>query len=104
MSAAAMTIDTTKVANRRQVRYNSLDDVLADAEHLVQLEAEGKLRPLGNMTLGQALGHLALWMHASVDGIPDDLRPPAAVRFLAREDHERPHLGRTRRDLSHPVT
>jgi hypothetical protein len=79
-----MLIDITKVTGRRQVRYSSLDELLADAERLVQLEAQGEVRQLGNMALGQALGHLALWMHASIDGIPDDLRPPAAVRLLGR--------------------
>ena len=85
MSAAPATqVDTTKVTNRRAVHFASLDELLADAERLVQLDAQGKVRPLGNMSLGQALGHLALWMKASIDGIPDDLRPPAAVKLLGR--------------------
>jgi hypothetical protein len=86
MSALPTTapVETTKVSNRRVVRYNTFDELLADAERLVQLNGEGKVRPLGNMSLGQALGHLALWMQASIDGIPDDLRPPAPVKLLAR--------------------
>jgi len=80
----AARIDTTKVTNRRQVHFASFDELLADAERLVQLDAQGKVHPLGNLTLGQALGHLALWMQASIDGIPDDLRPPAVVKLLGR--------------------
>ena len=74
-------IDTTKVKDRRPVHYASLDELLADAEKLVALDAQGQVRALGNMTLGQGLGHLALWMQASIDGIPDDLRPPPLIKL-----------------------
>ncbi len=37
-----MTVDTKKVTQRREVHYDSLDDLLADAERLVKkLQADG---------------------------------------------------------------
>jgi hypothetical protein len=83
-TATATRIDTTKVTNRRKLHFSNFDELLADAEKLVQLDAQGRVAPLGNMTLAQALGHLALWMQASIDGIPDDLRPPPLVKLLGR--------------------
>src|ERR1043166_9592063 len=83
-------IDARKVKDRRKGRYESYDELLADAERLVALDAQrdaqgaSKVRPLGNMQLGQALGHLALWMNASIDGVPEDLRPPAPAKAVAR--------------------
>ncbi|MDQ3023118.1 MAG: DUF1569 domain-containing protein [bacterium] len=83
MSAAQTTrIDTTKVTNRRKVHFTSLDELLADAEQLVALDGQGRVQPLGNMSLGQALGHLALWMHSCIDGIPVD--PPWFIRIAGR--------------------
>jgi hypothetical protein len=70
-----MAVDVRRVTERRKVHFSNVDELLADAERLVKLEGEGKVQPLGNMSLGQALGHLALWMHASIDGIPMDAPP-----------------------------
>ncbi len=71
-----MTINTKKVQGRRQVRYESLDDFLADAKQL----AEGEVKTLGNLTLGQILGHVALSLDASIGGT--GFMMPAPVRFL----------------------
>ena len=59
-----MTVNTKKVADRREVHYNSLDDMLADAERL----ASGNVRTLGNWSLGQIFKHLAAALHSSIDG------------------------------------
>ena len=60
-----MPVNTSKVAGRREVAYESLDDVLMDAEKLV---ANSNTRMLGNWTLGQMLAHLAASLHLSIDG------------------------------------
>ena len=59
-----MTVNTKKVTQRRDVSYNSYEDVLADAEHL----ASGNVRTVGNWTLGQIFKHLAQSMDSSIDG------------------------------------
>src|SRR5687768_422189 len=72
-----MPVNTGKVAGRRVVAYESLDDVLMDAEYLV---AAPKFNMLGNWSLGQMLGHLAAGLHMSMDGVT--YRPPWFVRLM----------------------
>jgi hypothetical protein len=59
-------IDTRKVAGRRKLHFDNLDEMLADAERLVA----GGSTQLGNWSLGQVLQHLALVENASIDGFP----------------------------------
>ena len=59
-----MTVDTKKVAQRREVHYDSYDDLLADAERLVS----GDVQTVGNWTLGQIFKHLAQSLNSSIDG------------------------------------
>lgn len=73
-----MTVDTKKVAGRRAVRYESYDDLLADAERL----ASGKTRALGNWTQGQIYRHLAMGLDSSIDGV--DFTLPAPLRWVMR--------------------
>jgi hypothetical protein len=61
-----MSINTAKVAGRRVVAYESLDDVLMDAERLV---ADPRVKMLGNWSLGQMLAHLAAGLNMSIDGV-----------------------------------
>jgi hypothetical protein len=72
-----MPVNTGKVTGRREVAYESLDDVLMDAEKLV---ANHQTKMLGNWTLGQMLAHLAAALHMSIDG--SDHRPPWYIRLL----------------------
>jgi len=60
-----MTIDTRSVANRRPLKFESYDQILADAERLA---AAPRVTALGNWQLGQALAHLAAGMHLTIDG------------------------------------
>lgn len=56
-----------KAINRaREIRYEELDEMLADAEHLI---ASGYTQH-GNWTLGQAAGHVADWARFPMDGFP----------------------------------
>ena len=59
-----MTVNTKKVIDRREVHYESLQDLLADAERL----AGSDVRTVGNWTLGQIFIHLAQSMDSSIDG------------------------------------
>ncbi|MBC7855752.1 MAG: DUF1569 domain-containing protein [Pirellulaceae bacterium] len=72
-----MPVNTGKVAGRRVVAYESLDDVLMDAERLV---AASDINMLGNWSLGQMLGHLAAGLHMSLDGVT--YRPTWFVRLV----------------------
>jgi len=72
-----MAVNTGKVAGRRVVAYESLDDILMDAERLA---AASRVTMLGNWTLGQLLAHLAAGMHLSLDG--SNYRPPWFVRLV----------------------
>ena len=59
-----MAVQTSKVAGRRRLHFESLDEVLAESERLTA----GRYRRLGNWTLGQILMHLALAGDKSIDG------------------------------------
>ena len=71
-----MSVDTTKVEGRRTLKFNSLDDILADLERLNQ----GPVRNLGNWTPGQLLKHLTMPMVWCLDGT--SLRSPWHMRFF----------------------
>jgi hypothetical protein len=59
-----MTVKTAKVAGRRQLHFESLEEAIADAQRMVNTDAA----VLGNWSLGQILMHLARSVDASIDG------------------------------------
>ena len=71
-----MTVKTKQVQGRRTVRYESLRDLLSDAEKL----SATKTRTLGNWSFGQILKHTAMSLDSSIDGTGFML--PAPVRWL----------------------
>ncbi|MBK9121407.1 MAG: DUF1569 domain-containing protein [Phycisphaerales bacterium] len=77
-----MTTVNTKTAVRRRLRFETLDELLAEIERLNTAERAGRLRRSGNWTFGQTLGHLATWIDYSYEGYP--LRVPWFVRFVMR--------------------
>lgn len=81
-SSASGQIDTGKVAGRRALRFETLDEVLTEVDRLVEAERAGQLKHLGNWTLGQAFGHLAGWAEFSYTGAPT--RPPWFIKLLLR--------------------
>src|SRR5262245_33582863 len=78
-SASLGSVDTGKVVGRRALRFESVDQILADVDRLVEAERAGRLRRLGNWTLGQTLGHLATWAEYSFDGAP--IKAPFFIRW-----------------------
>jgi hypothetical protein len=78
-------VDVTQVSGRRELRFSSLDSILDEARRLVQTGAT--VRPLGNLALGQALKHLALTMHASLDGFGFTVAPEVLERGRAYKDY-----------------
>jgi hypothetical protein len=80
--AAPDAVDTGKVAGRRVLRFETIDQMMADVDRLVEAERAGRLRRLGNWTLGQALGHLASWAEYSYTGAP--LKVPFFIKWVLR--------------------
>jgi hypothetical protein len=76
-------VNTAQVRERRALRFSSIDDVLQDIDGLVAADQAGTLRPLGNWTPGQILGHLAAWANYSYDGYPFK-PPPWFIRIILR--------------------
>jgi hypothetical protein len=59
-------VEIKSALERRQLRFTSFDEVLADAE---KLASSSETRMLGNWQLGQLLAHLAWTVDSSIDGI-----------------------------------
>jgi hypothetical protein len=66
-----MPVNTAKVQGRRNVKYSSIQDVLADAERL----SSGPVKALGNWSPGQIYRHLAQGYNASIDGTNVSVMP-----------------------------
>jgi hypothetical protein len=64
------------------LRFESIDQAMAEAERLAEAERAGRLRRLGNWTLGQTLGHLAAWAEYAYTGAP--LEVPFFIRWVLR--------------------
>jgi Protein of unknown function (DUF1569) len=73
-----MPVNTAKVKDRRDIRYGSFAELLADAERL----SSGNVRVLGNWSAGQIFQHLANAFNGSIDGFHEKL--PWAMRMMAR--------------------
>lgn len=74
----------SKNTQRRNLRFESLEAAIAEAESLVRLEQQGKLTHIGQWTLGQALGHLATWANFPFDGYPPEVHAPWFIRMILR--------------------
>ncbi len=70
--------NTKQITGRRQVHFNTLDDILADAEQL----AAGPIKAVGNWSPGQIFEHLARGYTLPLDGVV--LPIPFYVRWGAR--------------------
>lgn len=73
-----MTVETKQVQGRRELRFNSLDDILADAESITSQP----VRALGNWTPGQILKHLAMTMDSAITGV--DFKVSFPVRLVGK--------------------
>ena len=71
-------------AQRRKLRFESIDDALAEAERLAAAEREGRLARAGKWSLGRTLGHLATWANFALDGYPPEVTAQLPVRLIAR--------------------
>jgi uncharacterized protein DUF1569 len=81
-AAAGTVVDTGKITGRRVLRFESIDQLLAEVDRLAAAERTGRLKRLGNWTLGQTLGHLATWADFAYTGVP--LKPPFFIRWILK--------------------
>jgi len=73
-----MTVNTARVAGRRDLNYESYEELLTDAEQLVA----GPIETVGNWSPGQVFQHLANTMTMSLDGA--DSPAPWYIRVIAK--------------------
>lgn len=75
--------DTSKIADRRPLRFETLADLRADLATLER--AGGTLRTSGNWTAGQNFSHLAAFIEFAYDGYPPELsNPPWFIKAFLR--------------------
>ncbi|MEM9166706.1 MAG: DUF1569 domain-containing protein [Planctomycetota bacterium] len=58
----------TRKAFRRDLAFDSLEQLEVELDRVRRAQHEGTLRTSGNWSAGQALGHLAKWMGWYLDG------------------------------------
>lgn len=78
------TLISMSAPTRRKLRFETVDQAVAEAEHLVQAERGGRLTRVGNWTVGQILGHLATWANFAFDGYPPEVHAPLPIRLIVR--------------------
>ncbi len=67
---------------RRKLRFESIDEVLADVDKVVAAAHAGTLEQLGNWKPGQVMAHLAAWIEYGYVGYP--LKTPWFIRMILR--------------------
>lgn len=92
-------VDTAKV-DRRTLRFESIDQLMTEVDRLATAERAGRLKPLGNWMLGQALGHLAAWAEYAYTGAP--LKVPFFIRWILRLQKRKFLYGRMRAGVKIP--
>lgn len=73
-----VSVNTKTVDGRRKLHFETLDEMLADAEQL----ATGEVRMLGNWSLAQVFKHLAEALNSTIDG--SSFRPSFFVKVMAK--------------------
>ena len=74
---------------RRTLRFEAIDAVLAEAERLVHLEHKGWLDRAGNWPIGLTLGHLATWADFA-EAIFEEAGLDTRVRRISTSELGRP--------------
>lgn len=76
-------VDTSKVADYRQLRFDAIEDCLAEIDRIVEADGLGHVRCTGNWTAGQIFNHVAAWIEYGYTGYPIK-SPPFFIRWLLR--------------------
>jgi hypothetical protein len=75
--------NTRKVAEYRELRFDSIDDCVAEVRRILAADEKGELRVSGNWTPGQIMAHVAAWIEYGYEGYPIG-PPPFFVRWILR--------------------
>jgi len=78
--AARTNVETGKV-QRRKLRFETVEEAIAEARRLAALENAGKAECMGNWTVGQVLNHCGAWAEYAYKENP--LKTPWVVRVIA---------------------
>lgn len=74
-------IDTTKVAEFRKLRFESIEECKAEVERIKAAAASESLKTHGNWSPGQVMTHIAAWINYAYDGF--EVKPaPFFVRWI----------------------
>lgn len=76
-------VDTRK-SERRKLRFESIDNVLAEMDRIIAAEKAGTLRITGNWSAGKTFNHLAAWINYPYEGFPPGSTPPAFLRLFIK--------------------
>lgn len=78
-------INTSKVTNRRPLRFGRMEDILRDVDVLNnRIEGGAKVHAAGNWTPAQVVDHVAKIILYSLDGFPANAKPPLPIRAILR--------------------
>ena len=72
-----MPVNSKTVHGRREVSYQTMDDIVTDAEKLV---ASPTTRTIGNWPLDKLIMHLSQTVHNSIDGFQS--KAPLIIRLI----------------------
>jgi hypothetical protein len=76
-----MPVDT-RTAPRRELRFQSFEDILADIERVQSAVDAGRASTTGNWSVGENADHCARFIRAACDGF--ESKAPGVVRLIAR--------------------
>jgi hypothetical protein len=74
----------TKTAERRALAFGDVEALWAELDRIEAAQGAGVLRTTGNWTAAQGLEHCARLWRAAYDGFPEDARPPAVLKAVAK--------------------
>lgn len=75
---------TPQVPQRRAIRFETIDEAIAEARRIAAAEREGRVRRTGAWTVGQNFGHVAAWIGYCFDGYPIAAPEEMIARARAR--------------------
>jgi len=84
MSAGVADIKNTKKCDRRELSFRCTGCVKKELDRIEASHRAGTLVSTGNWTPAQGLEHLARSWSAAIDGFPENFKPPAAIKVVAK--------------------
>lgn len=69
--------------HHRTLRFQSIEDCVAEIHRIVEAEQGNRLIATGHWTPGQILGHIAAWIEYGYEGYPIKA-PPWIIRWILR--------------------